>query len=266
MIFWYDGQEQSGDRLSLAITDPGLLYGATVFTTLRVYERSLDHRLTHWLAHCDRLLANLKAFAWSSPDWPRLRAGAETLARHYPVLRITIFPDGREWITGRELPPDLGQRQQAGIRGWLATANEGRRSLPQFKTGNYLAAWLAMQKAQARGAQEAILWDEAGNWLETSTGNLWGWKGGIWYTPELEDNFLPGILRSQLISWLNQRQIPFKTIPWTEEFVSSLTLVAYGNSIVEIVPFREIILNEQHHHYFYSDFTALNPLKSYFDP
>jgi len=263
-LFWYEGQAQAGDRLSLRINDPGLLYGATVFTTMRVYGRSLAHRLTHWQAHCDRLCQSLEDFHWSNPDWRQVQAGAELLATEYLVLRITLFPDGREWIVGRDLPPDLTRRQRVGIRGWVAREDHLRRSLPQYKTGNYLGAWLAMQKAQSFGAQEAILIDEAGNWLETTTGTLWGWRDGTWYTPQINDNFLPGIVRSQLMSWLARRQISFKETVWTPEFVKTLSLVAYTNSVVEMVPFQEILLADGNQ-YTCSNFAAIEDLKHYFE-
>ncbi|HCF27363.1 MAG TPA: 4-amino-4-deoxychorismate lyase, partial [Cyanobacteria bacterium UBA11049] len=51
------------------------------------------------------------------------------------------------------------------------------------------------------GAGEAILVDANGNWLETSTGNLWGWQNGCWWTPPLEAGILPGVVRQQLINW-----------------------------------------------------------------
>ena len=57
------------------------------------------------------------------------------------------------------------------------------------------------------GAKEAILVDESGNWLETSTGNLWGWHDGIWYTPHLDNRILPGIVRSHLLNWLKSQGI-----------------------------------------------------------
>ncbi|MHC5721288.1 MAG: aminotransferase class IV, partial [Nostoc sp.] len=53
-IFWYDGKLIKSQTLELNINDPGLLYGATIFTTLRVYNNSLDSSLTNWLSHCDR--------------------------------------------------------------------------------------------------------------------------------------------------------------------------------------------------------------------
>ncbi|AFY78857.1 MAG: aminotransferase class IV [Hydrococcus sp. C42_A2020_068] len=262
-MFWYDGELIEGDSLSIGIDDPGLLYGATVFTTLRVYDRSLDRPLTHWQLHCDRLRHSIQAFEWQSPDWRRLRQGVEILLAYYPVLRIAIFADGREWIIGQSLPVDLKERQQQGIVGWVADESLYRRSLAAYKTGNYLSAWLARQKAQKLGAKEAILLDEAGNWLETSTGNLWGWKEECWWTPALEEKLLPGIARSQLIEWLQSQNIPVKQNRWTPEFVRDLEAIAYSNSVMEIIPFSLIIhpLGKQ---FLNCNLLALEHLRSYF--
>ncbi len=244
-MFWYDGKLIETETISLKTTDPGLIYGATVFTTLRVYKQSLDHRLTQWLTHCHRLEYSLKTFSWMVPNWQQLRQEAETLIPHYPVLRITIFPDGKEWITGRFLPQDLEQIQQEGIRGWVANNGLYERSLANYKTGNYLGAFLALQQAQKLGFREAILVDNQGNWLETSTGNLWGYKQGEWYTPPIEEGILPGIGRSQLLSWLNQQKIPVHQTQWTPNLIEGLEVIAYSNSAVEIVPFASIAMDSK---------------------
>ncbi|MFM7324963.1 MAG: 4-amino-4-deoxychorismate lyase, partial [Nodosilinea sp.] len=64
MAYWFDGQLHSGDQVCLAIDDPALIYGATVFTTLRVYGQTLDHPLTAWAAHQRRLALALDSFGW----------------------------------------------------------------------------------------------------------------------------------------------------------------------------------------------------------
>ncbi len=185
-MYWYRGHLSQNSTVKLPLTNPGLLFGATVFTTLRVYHQSLEHPLTAWQAHCDRLQSSMTAFQWSSPDWTQLRTGAEHLLTHYPVLRITLFPDGTELITGRSLPPDLNHLQQNGITAWLDDQATFFRPLPGHKTGNYLPCWQALQTAQHYGAQEAIFVDSAtGTWLETTSGNLWGWANGCWWTPPL---------------------------------------------------------------------------------
>ena len=240
-MFWYNGQLIEGDRLEIGIDDPSLLYGANTFTTLRVYQQSLDHPLTHWQSHCDRLINSLNTFGWQQPNWKRLRQEAEYLLPHYPILRIVIFSDGKEWIRGRDLADNIQTQQQEGVTGWLADNALYQRSLANYKTGNYLSAWLALQKAKEMGAKEAILIDKSGNWLETSTGNLWGWHNGVWYTPNLDNRILPGIVRSHLLNWLNANKIKVEENTWTPGFIQQLEVIAYSNSGVELLPFSKII-------------------------
>lgn len=240
VIFWYNGNLSQGKTLELAIDDPGLLYGATVFTTLRVCQ-SLDHPLTNWIGHCDRIQSTLQFFDWQQPNWNSLRQGAEMLISHFPVLRITVFPDGREWITGRFLPHNLTEKQDHGIAASIATGNQYRRSLPAYKTGNYLSAMLAKTTAEKVLAQEAILVDASGNWLETTTGNLWGWRNGSWWTPPLEAGILPGVVRAQLINWLRYNNLPVKEELWEQDLVRSFEAIAYTNSVVEVIPIHTVI-------------------------
>ncbi|MGL5804363.1 MAG: aminotransferase class IV [Xenococcaceae cyanobacterium] len=263
-MYWYNGQLIKKTTLELNINDPALLYGATVFTTMRLYQRSLIHPLTNWKAHCDRLRHSLKTFNWQSPDWDRLQRGAEILSAYFPVLRIAIFPDGRELITGRTLPEDLDDRQKQGITAWVAEDILFQRSQPLHKTGNYLGAILALQKAQKLDALEAILIDDRGNWLETSTGNLWGYKDSCWYTPSLEIGILPGIARSQLLNYLQTQKIPVCENIWTPNFVKSLSAIAYSNCVVELIPIHTVITQSDRLNFNYLD-SVFHPLTKYFN-
>ena len=227
-MFWYDGKLRQGSQLELEISDPGLRYGATCFTTMRVYDRSLNHFLTDWQAHCDRLKKSIAIFNWQQPNWQHLEQGVRLLAQD--------FPDGREWITGRDLPPDLAKRQTSGITAWIARDSLYRRDLPEHKTGNYLSAYLARNRALTYRATEAILINGRGNWLETSTGNLWGWRDNCWYTPSLESGILPGIARSRWISCLRSRHIKVVENIWHPEFVSTIQALGYSNCVVDYIP------------------------------
>ena len=262
-MYWYEGKLFENNQLELDINDPGLLYGATVFSTMRVYEQSLTHPLTNWQAHCNRLNDSIKVFNWQQPDWQRLKQGAEILLSHFPVLRLVVFADGREWITGRDLPTDLPERQKQGVTAWVANDSLFRRDLAAYKTGNYLGAYLALKKAHILGAKEAILIDSNGNWLETSTGNLWGWQDDCWYTPSLEVGILPGIVRSRLLNWLKSQHISVKENVWTPEFMQGLKAIFYSNCVIEIVPLQTIISQSNSLHF---DINSLifNQLQSYF--
>ncbi|RZM77208.1 aminotransferase class IV [Leptolyngbya iicbica] len=239
--YWYAGQLLTGDRLSLPLHEPGLLFGATVFTTLRVYEQALDHPWTAWSRHCQRIARSLQTFHWPEPDWSRIRQGAEKLAPTFPVLRVTIFPDGRELILGRSLPSHLHTWQTQGITAWVAEGSDFQRSLPGHKTGNYLGCWLALQAAQRAQAQEAILLTGQGDWLETSTGNLWGWANGQWFTPPLDEGILPGIMRSLVMQGFQAQHQTVQTAPWLPTQVSQFTYLAYTNSVMPVVPIHTVL-------------------------
>lgn len=232
-MYWYCGESIESQIIQLDISDPGLLYGATVFTTLR------SDNLSVYELHCDRLRSSIADLGWIQPDWERVRSGMQLLTP-FPIMRITIFPDGRELITGRELPPNLATWQTEGVTVIIAD-RQFTRSLPQHKTGNYLAPWLALQQARNQNIQEAILTNDRGEWLETTTGNLWGYRNGCWYTPPLNAGILPGIARSQIIDLLGRENKSVIEIDWDPEWVKELDSIGYSNSVIHPIPIHTVL-------------------------
>ncbi len=238
-MYWYNGELIESQFIQLPIDEPGLLFGATIFTTLRIYNNSLDSRLTNWEAHCKRLQYSVQKLNFQQPNWQNIRRGAEILINNYPILRITLFPNGKEWITGRLMPDGLVEKQKNGVSLTIAETAQ-YRSLPFHKTGNYLAPWLAKKNALQQDAQEAILTDAAGNWLETSTGNLWGWRDRSWFTPPLSAGILPGIMREKLLNCL-RFEYSVKEEAFTPKLVKGFETLAYSNCVVEILPIHQVI-------------------------
>lgn len=236
-MYWYDGELIKSDIIELSVNNPAFLYGATIFTTMRVYQQSLNHPLTNWNAHKNRLNSTIKSLHWEAPNWKFIAEGCEILLNDFPVLRITILPDGKELIIGRNLPENLNKFQQEGVKAWVAY-NSYQRSLSEHKTGNYLGAWLALEKARKLGANEAILLDIHNNWLETSTGNLWGFYKKTWFTPSLKQEILPGIMRKMI---MENATFPIEENVWNWQFVKKLEAIAYTNCVVELIPFNTII-------------------------
>jgi 4-amino-4-deoxychorismate lyase len=235
-LYWYAGHRISSRTIELNIDDPGLLYGATVFTTFKTDKLS---QIIYEL-HCQRLRSSVIELGWKEPDWQRLQQGVASLTPEFPVLRITLFPDGRELITGRDLPPQLSTWQREGVTVIIAD-RQYTRSLPQHKTGNYLAPWLALQQARDRNIQEAILTNDRGDWLETTTGNLWGYRDDCWYTPPVSAGILPGIMRSQIIEYLHQQHQQVVEIEWNTEWVKDLESIGYSNSVINFIPIHTVI-------------------------
>ncbi|MFN5515243.1 MAG: aminotransferase class IV [Cyanobacteriota bacterium] len=262
-MHWFDGQWREGQNLTLDLEDPGFLYGATIFTTLRCYEQSLHHPLSHWCQHRRRLERSLDAFGWPEPDWNRLESVIETLARHDPVLRVTLFADGKELVTGRPLPPDLAWRQREGVIAWVADSPRFARPLAEQKTGNYLPAWLARRQAQQNGAGEAILVNAQDDWLETGTGNLWGWGDDQYWIPPLTGESLSGAVQERLLAWLAAQGREVRQEPWTLDLRSCLQGVAYSNSVIELIPLKTILWGDRC--LSFGDFSPWTQLRAYFD-
>lgn len=261
--YWFNGQWREGLTLTLDLQDPGFLYGATIFTTLRCYDQSLYHPLSHWPDHRRRLERSLEAFGWPAPDWQELEPAVGILARHYPVLRVTVFADGKALATGRELPLNLGRRQREGVMAWVADSPRFARPLAGQKTGNYLSAWLARQQAQKNGAEEAILVNAQGAWLETSTGNLWGWGENQYWVPPLTGESLPGIVQERLLAWVEAQGREVRRDAWTPEVCSGFQGVAYSNSVLELVPLKTVLWGDRC--LSFGDFSPWAELKAYFD-
>jgi 4-amino-4-deoxychorismate lyase len=233
--YWYQGESINSPFLQIAYDDPALIYGASVFTTCRIYEGSIDHPLTMWPAHRQRLASSLQGLGWSDPNWSNIRRGVQFLAQNHSIVRVTLFSDGRELMWGKSLPPGLAQKQQQGIEAEIVAGFD--RTLPQYKTGNYLAPWLARQQVM----QEAILVNAAGDWLETSTGNLWGWHDQTWYTPPLSAGILPGIIRTYLVQWLQNQGKIVDEAHWDQTLVHQLTGIAYSNAVVQFMPIHTVL-------------------------
>ena len=239
MSYWFAGKLYENEQLSILPSHPALAYGASVFTTMRVYEKDLEHPLTAWKMHCDRITQAIQAFSWQPPHWQNVTTGCHKLLTRYPVLRLTIFADGQELITGRPLPKNLKQQQTEGVSTWVAQSPQYQRNLPSYKTSNYLPCWLAMQAAQNHGARDAILVNPLGEWLETSTGNLWGYQDGYWWTPPLTSGLLPGITRARMIKTLASRAITNQ--PWNLDLVKKFECLAYSNCVVNIMPIHTVL-------------------------
>ncbi len=239
MVYWFAGRLYEEEQIAIGVKHPALTYGASVFTTMRVYERTLEHPLTAFREHRDRISNSLKAFNWSQPNWNSIIQGLQPLLTEYPVLRLNVFSDGQELITGRLLPANLSQQQKTGVTLWVAQGLNYQRSMPAHKTSNYLACLLAMQAAKDHGARDAILVNPAGEWLETSTGNLWGYKFGQWWTPSLDAGILPGISRARMLGNLGCQAISH--LAWDFDVIQTFESLAYSNCVVEIMPVHTVL-------------------------
>jgi len=106
--------------------------------------------------------------------------------------------------------------------------------LAKHKTLSYLPYLLALEQAEKKGAQEALLLTERGILLETSRANLFLVKDSVLKTPSLNLPILPGITRANVIELARKQGIKVIAGEFTEKDLFSSDLAFLTNSILEI--------------------------------
>jgi branched-chain amino acid aminotransferase len=133
-----------------------------------------------------------------------------------PIGLDPALADGADYVllvqANREFPPE---KLAAGLKLSLARElhrNDRRTLDPAWKTGNYLNNLLCLREAKARGADEVVITNLAGEITEAAVSNVYFVRQGVVLTPGLESGLLGGITRRLLI----EKVAPAAGIPLRE--------------------------------------------------
>ncbi len=196
-----EGQPVHEGTAVIAADDPGFLYGAGLFETMRVSGGGiplLDR-------HLDRLFRSLPVLGikpWFARE--ELAGSVQRIVQEKGIAeaacRLTITAGGLVLITLRPGSPYGEEAYERGFRALWATSRRNECSrLSAVKSLNYADSWLERRKARDAGADEALFLDTRGNLSEGSATNLFFWKGGRLCTPALACGALPGVARGVIL-------------------------------------------------------------------
>ncbi|MBC8340020.1 MAG: aminotransferase class IV [Rhodospirillales bacterium] len=208
--------DASGARQAAAIdpTDRGLTLGDGVFETMAVRGGQIPRAD----AHLARLGRGASVLGIELP-----MAGEDLLEALKSVIAANAISDGAVRltctrgpgprgllppqtpspsliITGAGTPLGLGEPVSAII------ATETRRNehspLSRIKSLNYLDNVLALGEAVAKGADDALMLNGAGNLACATSANVFAVIGGNLVTPPVQDGCLDGVLRADVLGAL----------------------------------------------------------------
>ncbi len=215
MKVWLDGRIVEGREARIPVTDHGLLYGDGVFEGIRITGRRvfrLDDHLARLATGCrvlaleppggitalrEIVLATARAFG-EAEAYVRLivTRGEGSLGvdpTSCPEPRVICIVDRI-----RLYPPE---KQARGID--LVTASLRRPSPdvldPRVKSLNYLQSALCKLEARQRGADEALVLNQAGRVAEASVANVFAYRASELSTPPAIDGALEGITRATIL-------------------------------------------------------------------
>ena len=216
MWAWVEGSVQPLQEARISLADHGLLYGDSLYETLRTF----GGRLYRLPEHLRRLRATARGLRipvpWSDQE---LEGWIADLRRHLPGrdhylrLLVTRGPGDLSYahdpgqhptllILGGEIQALPREVQEMGL---TAVTVDVPRSvpnplLPGLKTGNLLNSRLAFMEARERGADEAVMLNRAGYLAEGALANLFlVLPGPVLATPSLDSEILEGVTRSTLL-------------------------------------------------------------------
>lgn len=231
-LAWHNGSFVPLAEMRIDPADAGLLLGDGLFETLL----AADRRANDVEAHLDRLLEGLHRTGIGLPEdrnalAEAIAAVAETAPRPLARLRVTITGKTR-LITAS--PYEAPARAVSAIllrEPWI----DSRSPLAGLKSLSYQANCLALRRAEAAGAFEALLLNERGRIAEGSRCNvILSLPDGL-FTPPMEDGCLPGTVRRRL---LEMGEIAERSLG--PEHLQAAGEVLLTNSLIGVLPVTRV--------------------------
>jgi branched-chain amino acid aminotransferase len=225
-----NGKITAARDASVSVLDHGFLYGEGVYETMRTYDlqpflfdrhmRRLRHSavlMDLMVPYTDRELldrvddtmeaAVLQETPPSSEQYIRmlLTRGVGELSYRLeacpsPTLVIIVKP--------LETPPERSFRDGVKVALVGIRRNHPQALNPIIKSNNLLNNALAMQEAYRRGADEALMLNQAGELVECSQSNFFLVQNGSVLTPPVSAGLLPGITREFVLEVAAELKIP----------------------------------------------------------
>src|SRR5947207_15820915 len=257
---WFNGTLVPWAALRVHVLAHGLHYGTGVFEGIRSYPTADGPAVFRLDAHLERFYALAALYDLEIPysrdalyaaTLEVIRANrlesayvrpiaffeASTLSvwtRECPVtVAIAAFPTGQYHAGG----PDHGVRVTVSpIRKFDNSA------MPAWAKacGQYINSARAVNEAQRRGFDEAILLNAKGEIAEGSGENLFVVKNGTLITNDRDDSILMGITRASILELARDLSIPARVAPITVDALLKADELFFSGTAVEVTPVREV--------------------------
>ncbi|MFI9232965.1 aminotransferase class IV [Streptomyces rimosus] len=234
MKIWLDGELRDADGARVSVFDHGLTVGDGVFETLR----TVDGRAFALTRHLDRLASSARGLGLPAPDLDEVRRACAAVLDANPVplgrLRITytggLSPLGSDrGEAGPTLVVALGESPRRPDTTAVVTVpwtrNE-RGALAGLKSTSYGENVVALARARAAGASEALFGNTVGQLCEGTGSNVFVALDGVLHTPPLSSGCLAGITRALTVEWTGAKEtdLPLDVLEYADEVFLTSTL------------------------------------------
>ncbi|MDP8232952.1 MAG: aminotransferase class IV [Candidatus Zophobacter franzmannii] len=225
MIWYINGSYMDSKRATIELDSPGSLYGYGVFTTLRVQ----NGEPLFLSEHLKRLEKSCTYFNIPFKDTEYRKILSELAEQNQQQnLRIKIIISLLDETTSVLIvTAETLNLYESSIKIMLAPKPRELCVMNRFKTTNYMLPVFFKGKATKAGFDEMLFFNSTGDVLETCYANIFFVRNRYIYTPSMENNILPGIIRNKLLEQteINGYHIVEKSISLAKisEYESSFT-------------------------------------------
>jgi len=257
---WFNGTLVPWAEAKVHVLAHALHYGTGVFEGMRSYPTADGPAVFRLDAHLERFYASAALYDLEIPytrdtlytaTLEVIRANrlessyirpiaffdASTLSvwtKECPVtVAIAAFPTGQYHAGG----PDHGVRVTVSpIRKFDNSA------MPAWAKacGQYINSARAVNEAQRRGFDEAILLNSKGEIAEGSGENLFVVRHGTLVTNDKDDSILMGVTRASILELARGLSIPTRVAPISVDDVLRADELFFSGTAVEVTPIREV--------------------------
>ncbi|BBA96060.1 putative D-alanine aminotransferase [Actinacidiphila reveromycinica] len=227
MRIWVDGGLRDAADATVSVLDHGLTVGDGVFETLKA-----EHgRAFATGRHLERLARSAAGLGLPEPDLDEVARACAAVLDANPVplgrLRVTytggLSPLGSDrGDAGPTLVVALGPaspRPDTTAAVTVPWTRNEKGALTGLKTTSYGENVVALARAHAAGASEALFANTRGQLCEGTGSNVFVALGGRLLTPPLESGCLAGITRALVVEWAGaeEAELPLDVLAEADE-------------------------------------------------
>ena len=256
---WFNGKLVPWGDAKVHVLAHGLHYGTGVFEGMRCYATADGPAVFRLDAHLERMLKSAELYELPIPYSREALADATLelirsngLDSAY-IRPIAFFDAATLSVWTKECPVTVaiaafptGSYHANAANGVRVTISSIRKydnsAIPAWgkACGQYINSVRAVQEAQRRGYDEALLLNSHGQLAEGSGENVFLVKDGTLVTNDLDASILMGVTRASILEIASDLAIPTRVSPISVEDVLSADELFFSGTAAEVTAIREV--------------------------
>ncbi|HEV3141908.1 MAG TPA: branched-chain amino acid transaminase [Vicinamibacterales bacterium] len=256
---WFNGRLIPWNDAKVHVLAHGLHYGTGVFEGLRCYPTADGPAVFRLDAHIERFFKSAELYDLPIPysaealtDATLELIRANKLESAY-IRPIAFFDAATLSVWTKECPVTVaiaafptGSYHATAADGVRVTVSPIRKfdnsAMPAWAKacGQYINSARAVNEAQRRGFDEALLLNSRGEIAEGSGENLFVIRGGEIVTNDMDASILMGVTRASILDIARDLGIPTRVAPMSVEDVLAADELFFSGTAVEVTAIREI--------------------------